>query len=60
MISDSLSGRLEYVVGSAAADRPSNVTTADNEAGSVAIRFELLGTLQPGTKGIVVFKAKIR
>ncbi len=60
VISDSLSGRLEYVVGSAAADRPSNVTTADNEAGSVAIRFELLGTLQPGTKGIVVFKAKIR
>lgn len=61
VISDSLSGRLEYVVGSAAADsRASNVTTTDNEAGSVAIRFELLGTIQPGAKGIVVFKAKIR
>lgn len=60
IISDSLSTRLEYVVGSAAADRPSNVTTAENEAGSVAIRFELLGAIQPGTKGIVVFKAKIR
>ena len=60
IISDSLSGRLEYVVGSSAADRPSNVTTTDNEAGSIAIRFELLGTIQPGTKGIVVFKAKIR
>ncbi len=60
IVGDSLSGRLEYVVGSAAADRPSNVTTTDNEAGSVVIRFELLGAIQPGTKGIVVFKARIR
>ena len=60
IVSDSLSGRLEYVVGSAAADRPSNVTTTDNEAGSVAIRFELLGAIQPGTKGVAVFKVRIR
>ncbi len=60
IVSDSLSGRLEYVVGSAGADRPSNVTTSENEAGSVAIRFELLGAIQPGTKGVVVFKARIR
>ena len=60
IISDSLSGRLEYVLGSSAADRPSNVTTLDNEAGSSTVRFELLGTIQPGTKGVVVFKAKIR
>ncbi len=60
IISDSLSGRLEYIVESAAADRASNVTTSDNEAGSVAIRFELLGAIQPGTRGVVVFKARIR
>jgi uncharacterized repeat protein (TIGR01451 family) len=60
VISDSLSGRLEYVPGSAAADRPSSVTTSANEAGSLIVRFDLPGTIQPGTSGIVQFKAKVR
>lgn len=60
VISDSLSGRLEYVPGSAAADRPSNVTTVPNDAGSVVIRFDLPGAIQPATTGIVQFKAKVR
>jgi uncharacterized repeat protein (TIGR01451 family) len=60
VISDSLSGRLEYVSGSAKSDRPTNVTTAPNEAGSVAIRFEVPGVLQPGQGGVVTFQVKVR
>jgi uncharacterized repeat protein (TIGR01451 family) len=60
VISDSLSGRLEYISGSAKADRPTNVTTAPNEAGSVAIRFEVPGVLQPGQGGVVTFQVKMR
>ena len=60
VISDSLSGRLEYIPGSAAADRPSNVTTSANDAGSAIVRFDLPGNIPPGTTGIVQFKAKVR
>lgn len=60
VLSDSLSGRLEYVAGSAAADRPSNVTTALNEAGSVVIRFEIPGPIPPAGTGVAQFKVKVR
>ncbi len=60
VVSDSLSGRLEYVAGSAQSDRPANFTTAENEVGSVVVRWELPGTLLPGQSGTVKFKAKVR
>ncbi|MBA4065003.1 MAG: hypothetical protein C0501_15080 [Isosphaera sp.] len=60
VVSDSLSGRLEYVPGSAQTDRPANFTTAENEAGSVVLRWELPGTLLPGQSGTIKFKAKVR
>ncbi|WP_439622775.1 hypothetical protein [Gemmata sp.] len=60
VISDSLSGRLEYVPGSAQTDRPSNFSSAENEAGSLALRWELPGTLLPGQAGTIKFKAKVR
>ena len=60
VVSDSLSGRLEYIPGSAASDRPANVTTSENEAGSVIVRFELPGELGAGQGGVVKFRAKIR
>ncbi len=60
VVSDSLSGRLEYIAGSAASDRPSNFTVGDNEVGSVVVRWELPGTLLPGQSGTVKFKAKVR
>ncbi len=60
VISDSLSGRLGYVDGSAQSDRPSNFTAAENEVGSVIVRWELPGTLLPGQTGTVKFKAKVR
>jgi len=60
VVSDSLSGRLEYIPGSAETDRPANFTTADNEAGSVIVRWDLPGALLPGQAGMVRFKAKVR
>lgn len=60
VVSDSLSGRLEYVPGSAVSDRGSNFTTVENEVGSVVVRWELPGTILPGQSGTVKFKAKVR
>jgi uncharacterized repeat protein (TIGR01451 family) len=60
VVSDSLSARLEYVPGSAQTDRPANFTAAENEAGSVLLRWELPGTLLPGQAGTIRFKAKVR
>lgn len=60
VISDSLSGRLEYVPGSAQSDRPTNVTTSENEVGSVVVRFDLPGTINAGQGGVVKFQVKVR
>jgi uncharacterized repeat protein (TIGR01451 family) len=60
VVSDSLSGRLEYVTGSAQSDRAANFSAAENEAGSVIVRWELPGELFPGQAGTVKFKAKVR
>ncbi|HET6575252.1 MAG TPA: hypothetical protein VFG68_16720 [Fimbriiglobus sp.] len=60
VLSDSLSGRLEYVPGSSQSDRPANVTTVPNEAGSVVVRFDIPGPVPPGQSGTVKFKARVR
>jgi uncharacterized repeat protein (TIGR01451 family) len=60
VLSDSLSGRLAYVPASAQSDRPANVTTVENEAGSVIVRFEIPGPVPPGQTGTVKFKARVR
>jgi uncharacterized repeat protein (TIGR01451 family) len=60
VVSDSLSGRLEYVAGSAASDRAANFTATENEVGSVVVRWELPGTILPGQSGTIKFKAKVR
>ena len=59
-ISDSLSPRLEYVPGSCKADRNVVLTFAPNEAGSVALRWDVTGDLQPGQGGLISFQAKVR
>jgi uncharacterized repeat protein (TIGR01451 family) len=60
VVSDSLSGRLEYIPGSAQTDRPANFSTSENEVGSVVLRWELPGTLLPGQAGTIKFQAKVR
>ena len=60
VISDSLSARLEYITGSAQTDRPANFTAAENEVGSVIVRWDLPGSLLPGQSGTIKFKAKVR
>ncbi len=60
ILSDSLSGRLSYIAGSAQTDRPANVTSVDNEAGSAVVRFEIPGPIAPGQSGMVKFKARVR
>ncbi len=60
VVSDSLSPRLEYVEGSAAADRRSTVTTSDNEAGAKVVRFDIPGPIPPNAGGVAVFKVRVR
>jgi len=59
-LSDSLTGRLEYVPGSARSDRNAVFTIQENEAGSVILRWEVTGKLLPGQSGVVSFQAKVR
>jgi uncharacterized repeat protein (TIGR01451 family) len=60
VVSDSLTGRLEYVPGSAQSDRGMVFTTQNNEAGSLILRWELAGRLLAGESGIVRFQARVR
>lgn len=57
---DSLSARLEYVPGSAEADRDTVFTVQENEVGSQLLRWEVTGTLHPGETGRIRFKVKVR
>ncbi|MFO0805237.1 MAG: hypothetical protein U0791_19200 [Gemmataceae bacterium] len=59
-VSDSLSGRLEYVPGSNQSDRAANFSATANEAGSAVVKWDLPGVLLPGQGGTVKFKAKVR
>jgi uncharacterized repeat protein (TIGR01451 family) len=59
-VSDSLTGRLEYVPGSAKSDRDAVFTSQENEAGSLILRWEIGGRLLPGESGVVSFQAKVR
>jgi uncharacterized repeat protein (TIGR01451 family) len=59
-ISDSLTGRLEYVPGSWRADRPIVFTTRQNEVGSVILRWEVRTALPPGESGVITFQARVR
>ena len=59
-VTDSLTGRLEYIDGSAQSDRNAVFTTQPNEAGSVVLRWEIGGRLPPGESGVVRFQARIR
>ncbi|MBI1830940.1 MAG: DUF11 domain-containing protein, partial [Planctomycetes bacterium] len=60
VVSDSLSGRFEYVKGSTKADRDAVFTTQPNEAGSMILRWEFSGELAPREHGLITFQVKVR
>ena len=59
-VSDSLSGRLEYIPDSAKSDRNTVFTMQANEAGSVILRWEISGKLLPGQSGVIRFQTRVR
>jgi uncharacterized repeat protein (TIGR01451 family) len=59
-ISDNLTGRLEYLPGTAKSDREAVFVTQDNEAGSLLLRWEIRDPLPPGERGVVSFQARVR
>jgi uncharacterized repeat protein (TIGR01451 family) len=59
-VSDSLTGRLEYIPSSSGSDHDSVFTMQENEAGSMLLRWEITGKLMPGESGVVHFKARVR
>ena len=60
VVTDSLTGRLEYVPGSAKADRDAVFTTKENEAGSLVLRWQINGQLLPAQGGRITFQARVR
>jgi uncharacterized repeat protein (TIGR01451 family) len=60
VVSDSLTGRLEYIPGTARSDRDAVFTTRANEAGSVILEWQVTPPLLPGQSGTVSFQARVR
>lgn len=60
VVSDSLTGRLEYVPGSAKSSRNAVFTMRPNESGSLILRWQITGTLKAGENGMLRFQARIR
>jgi uncharacterized repeat protein (TIGR01451 family) len=60
LVTDSLTGRLDYVPGSQQTDRSAIFTMQANEAESQLLRWEIAGRLLPGETGTIVFQARVR
>jgi uncharacterized repeat protein (TIGR01451 family) len=60
VVSDSLTGRFEYVANSSRTDRPGIFTTQPNGAGSMLLRWEFSGELPPGESGLITFQVRVR
>jgi uncharacterized repeat protein (TIGR01451 family) len=59
-VNDSLTGRLEYVPGSAKTDRAAAFTMVPNEEGSLMLRWAISGNLLPGESGLISFQVRVR
>ncbi len=60
VVSDSLTNRFEYIPGSAKTNREAIFTTQPNDAGSLVLRWEITGTLQPHETGLATFQVRVR
>lgn len=59
-VTDSLTGRLEYISGSARSNRDAVFSAQENRAGSLELHWEITGRILPGQSGVVSFQARIR
>jgi uncharacterized repeat protein (TIGR01451 family) len=59
-ILDSLSGRLEYIAGSAQCSRKAKFSVQPNEDDSVVVRCGLTDPLPPGAGGVLRFSCRVR
>jgi uncharacterized repeat protein (TIGR01451 family) len=59
-VEDSLTGRLEYVPGSAKTDRAAALSMVPNDAGSLLLRWAISGKLLPGESGTITFQVRVR
>ena len=60
VVTDSLTGRFEYVPNTSKTDRQALFTTMPNEAGSQTLRWEFPGTLFPRESGVISFQVRVR
>lgn len=59
-IIDNLTGRLEFIEGSAESDRPGTFEVFDNGAGSLVLEFKLSDDLPGHAGGVITFQARVR
>ena len=57
---DNLSTRLEFIPGSAQCSVPANFSTQPNDAGSMALRWEIINPVEVNQGGIVRFRCRVR
>jgi uncharacterized repeat protein (TIGR01451 family) len=57
---DNLTTRLEYVAETAECSLPADFRTEDNQARSLALRWQIRAPLKPGDGGIIRFRCRVR
>lgn len=60
VVTDSLTGRLEYVPDTQKSTRDAQFVLTPNGAGSETLRWELKRDLGPGEGGLIIFECKVR
>jgi uncharacterized repeat protein (TIGR01451 family) len=59
-IVDDLTGRLEYLPGTAQCSLPAGFSTQQSESGSLVLRWEITNPLKPGDGGVARFHCRVR
>ena len=59
-ILDSLTTRLEFLPNTAKSSLPASFHVEENEVGSMILRWQMNGEMQPGQSGVVVFKCRVK
>jgi uncharacterized repeat protein (TIGR01451 family) len=59
-ILDDLTGRLEFLPGTAVASLQSGFTPKVNTTGGLTLRFEIMEPLAPGEFGVIQFQCRVR